>query len=83
MLNNLVKVKMVKRYATVNGEELDAQSGQKDRGETPTLKVRLKTLARWMSINRHKVMASEHVDEQAMLETEQQTEQANDNELVV
>ncbi|WP_157981885.1 AAA family ATPase [Pseudidiomarina donghaiensis] len=45
----------------INGQELDAQSGQRDKGETPTLEARLKTLARCMSINKHKAMASEYI----------------------
>jgi len=49
----------------VNGQELDAQSGQSDKGEAPTLAARLKTLARCMSINKHKAMASEYLAEQA------------------
>jgi hypothetical protein len=66
----------------VNGEELDAQSGQKDRGETPTLEARLNTLSRCMSINRHKAMAREYVDEQAAeKENQLQAETFNDNEL--
>jgi ATP-dependent exoDNAse (exonuclease V) alpha subunit len=66
----------------VNGEELDAQSGQKDRGEAPTLEARLNTLSRCMSVKKHKVMASEYIDEQqAEKESQQQAEPSNDKEL--
>ena len=61
----------------VNGQELDAQSGQSDKGEAPTLAARLKTLARCMSINKHKAMASEYLAEHA---TEQAAEQSINNE---
>ena len=63
----------------VNGQELDAQSGQSDKGEAPTLAARLKTLSRCMSINKHKAMAmaSEYLAEQA---TEQAAEQSINNE---
>jgi hypothetical protein len=62
----------------VNGQELDAQSGQSDKGETPTLAARLKTLARCMSVNKHKAMASEYLAER---QAEQAAEQSIDNEL--
>lgn len=64
----------------VNGQELDAQSGQADKGQTPDMATRLKTLARCMSINKHKAMASEYIAEQ---ETECEATQqiTNDNEL--
>jgi len=62
----------------INGQELDAQSGQSDKGEAPTLVTRLKTLSRCMSVNKHKAMASEYLAEQ---EAEQQAEQSSDNEL--
>jgi ATP-dependent exoDNAse (exonuclease V) alpha subunit len=68
----------------VNGEELDAQSGQKDRGASPSLEARLNTLNRCMSVNKHKAMASEYVDEQqAEKESQQQAESSNNNELAV
>jgi ATP-dependent exoDNAse (exonuclease V) alpha subunit len=66
----------------VNGQELDAQSGQADKGQTPDMATRLKTLARCMSVNKHKAMASEYlVERQAEQATEQQVEQSHDNEL--
>jgi ATP-dependent exoDNAse (exonuclease V) alpha subunit len=66
----------------VNGEELDAQSGQKDKGEAPTLKARLNTLSRCMSVNKHKALASEYMDEQAAeKENQLQAETSNHNEL--
>ncbi|MEQ3444025.1 MobF family relaxase, partial [Pseudoalteromonas sp. BZA4] len=64
----------------VNGQELDAQSGQADKGQTPDMATRLKTLARCMSINKHKAMASEYIAEQeAQQEVSQQI--TNENEL--
>lgn len=64
----------------VNGQELDAQSGQADKGQTPDTETRLKTLARCMSVNKHKAMASEYIAEQeAQQEATQQF--TNDNEL--
>lgn len=66
----------------VNGKELDAQSGQADKGQTPDMATRLKTLARCMSINKHEAMASEYIAEQeAEQEASKQSEQSNDNEL--
>ncbi|UXK09635.1 hypothetical protein N5094_05250 [Shewanella putrefaciens] len=70
----------------VNGQELDAQSGQADKGQTPDMASRLKTLARCMSINKHKTMASEYLaeqktEQQALQEIAKLAEQANDNEL--
>jgi hypothetical protein len=66
----------------VNGQELDAQNGQSDKGEAPTLAARLKTLSRCMSVNKHKTRASEYLAEQkAEQATEKQAEQSNDNEL--
>jgi hypothetical protein len=66
----------------VNGQELDAQSGQSDKGETPTLAARLKTLARCMNVNKHKAMASEYLaEQQTEREASKQAEQSNDNEL--
>ncbi|OUS52138.1 hypothetical protein BM607_013085 [Shewanella sp. SACH] len=66
----------------VNGQELDAQSGQSDKGEAPTLAARLKTLSRCMSINKHKAMASEYLaEQQAEQAAEKQAEQSKDNEL--
>lgn len=70
----------------VNGQELDAQSGQTDKGQIPDTETRLKTLARCMSINKHKAMASEYLAEQQAEQAAQQeiaklAEQANDNEL--
>ncbi|WP_088213124.1 MobF family relaxase [Shewanella sp. Shew256] len=66
----------------VNGQELDAQSGQADKGQMPDTETRLKTLARCMSINKHKAMASEYLAEQeAQQGITKQAEQANDNEL--
>jgi hypothetical protein len=66
----------------VNGQELDAQSGQSDKGEAPTLAARLKTLSRCMSVNKHKAMASEYLAErQAEQATEHLSEQSQDNEL--
>lgn len=71
-----------KSHWFINGQELDAQSGQRDKGETPTLEARLKTLARCMSVNKHKAMASEYIaEQQAEPETTKQAEQSNDNEL--
>lgn len=58
----------------------DGQSGQADKGQTPDMATRLKTLARYMSINKHKAMASEYIAEQeAQQEATQQI--TNDNEL--
>jgi hypothetical protein len=66
----------------VNDQELDAQSGQSDKGEAPTLAARLKSLARGMSVNKHKAMASEYLaEQQAEQAAEKQTLQSNDNEL--
>jgi hypothetical protein len=66
----------------VNGQELDAQSGQSDKGETPTLAARLKTLSRCMNVNKYKAMASEYLSEQqAEQATEHLSEQSHDNEL--
>jgi len=70
----------------INGQELDAQSGQADKGQTPDMASRLKTLARCMSINKHKAMASEYLAEQkteqeAEQATEQLTKKTNDNTL--
>lgn len=66
----------------VNSQELDAQSGQADKGQTPDSETRLKTLARCMSVNKHKAMASEYIAEQkAEQEASKQAEQVNDNEL--
>jgi ATP-dependent exoDNAse (exonuclease V) alpha subunit len=62
----------------VNGEELDAQSGQKDRGEAPTLEARLNTLSRCMSVNKHKAMAIEYIAEQ---ETQKQAEHNKEKEI--
>jgi hypothetical protein len=59
----------IKFYWFVNGQELDAQSGQSDKGEAPTLAARLKTLNRCMSINKHKVMASEYLAERQAEQT--------------
>jgi hypothetical protein len=56
----------------VNGQELDAQSGQSDKGEAPSLATRLKTLGRCMSVNKHKAMASEYLAER---QAEQATKQ--------
>lgn len=50
----------------VNGQELDALSGQKDRGEMATLKARIDVLSYSMSINKHKAMASEYIAEQSV-----------------
>jgi conjugative relaxase-like TrwC/TraI family protein len=66
----------------VNGQELDAQSGQADKGQTPDMATRLKTLSRCMSVNKHKAMASEYLaEQQAEQAAEKQTLQSNDNEL--
>jgi hypothetical protein len=66
----------------VNGQELDAQSGQSDKGEAPTLAARLKTLSRCMSVNKHKVMASEYLaEQQAEQATEKLVKKSHDNEL--
>jgi ATP-dependent exoDNAse (exonuclease V) alpha subunit len=66
----------------VNGQELDAQSGQADKGQTPELTTRLKTLVRCMSVNKHKTLASECVDKQAAeKENQLQAETFNNNEL--
>jgi hypothetical protein len=66
----------------VNGQELDAQSGQADKGQTPDIATRLKTLSRCMSVNKHKAMASEYLaEQQAEQATEHQSEQSHDNEL--
>jgi hypothetical protein len=66
----------------VNGQELDAQSGQSDKGETPTLAARLKTLSRCMSINKHKAMASEYLaEQQAEQAAEKLVKKSHDNEL--
>ena len=66
----------------INGQELDAQSGQADKGQTPDMATRLKTLSRCMSINKHKAMASEYIaEQQAELEATKQAGQSNDNEL--
>jgi ATP-dependent exoDNAse (exonuclease V) alpha subunit len=62
----------------VNGQELDAQSGQADKGQTPDMATRLKTLARCMSVNKHKTMACEYLAEQ---EAVKQTELTSINEL--
>ncbi|UCX05482.1 hypothetical protein ACRWQL_04935 [Shewanella sp. HL-SH4] len=63
-------------------QELDAQSGQSDKGEAPTLAARLKTLARSMNVNKHKAMASEYLAEQQVEQAaEKQIEWSNDNEL--
>lgn len=72
----------------VNGQELDAQGGQADKGQTPDMATRLKNLARCMSINKHKAMASEYLAEQKTEQQAQQgitkqAEQANENELAV
>ncbi|WP_213611085.1 TOBE domain-containing protein [Pseudoalteromonas sp.] len=67
-------------YWFVNGQELDAQSGQADKGQTPDMATRLKTLARCMSINKHKAMASEYIAEQ-QAEQEATQQITNDNEL--
>ena len=70
----------------VNGQELDAQSGQADKGQTPDTETRLKTLSRCMSVNKHKAMASEYLSEQkaeqeVQQEASKQAEQSNDNDL--
>jgi hypothetical protein len=66
----------------VNGQELDAQSGQSDKGEAQTLAARLKTLSRCMSVNKHKAMTREYLAErQAEKQAEKQAEQSKDNEL--
>jgi hypothetical protein len=66
----------------VNGQELDAQSGQSDKGETPSLAARLKTLSRCMRVNKYKAMASEYLaEQQAEQATEQAAEQSIDNAL--
>lgn len=52
----------------VNGQELVAQSGQADKGQKPDMGTRLKTLARCMSINKHKAMASEYIAERNALQ---------------
>jgi hypothetical protein len=66
----------------VNGQELDAQCGQSDKGEAPTLAARLKTLSRCMSVNKHKVMASEYLAEQrAEQAAEKLVKKSHDNEL--
>ncbi|UJF21386.1 hypothetical protein [Shewanella sp. OMA3-2] len=70
----------------INGQELDAQSGQADKGQMPDTETQLKTLARCMSVNKHKAMASEYLAEQKVgQETEQaaekQVKKTNDNEL--
>jgi hypothetical protein len=68
----------------INGQELDAQSGQADNGQTPDMATRLKTLARCMSINKHKAMASEYIAEkQPEQEAQQEVTQqiSSDNEL--
>ncbi|EOG8302635.1 MobF family relaxase [Yersinia enterocolitica] len=62
----------------VNGQELDAQSGQRDTGEASTDEVRVKTLGYCMSINRHKSMAIEYLAEAQL---SKQVEQAYENEL--
>jgi predicted ABC-type ATPase len=62
----------------VNGQELDAQSGQSDKGEAQTLAARLKTLSRCMSVNKHKAMTREYLAER---QAEKQAEQSKDNEL--
>jgi hypothetical protein len=66
----------------VNGQELDAQSGQSDKGEAPSLAARLKTLSRCLSVNKHKAMASEYLAEQQVEQAiEQHVEQSHDNAL--
>jgi hypothetical protein len=66
----------------VNGQELDAQSGQADKGQTSDVATRLKTLARCMSVNKHKAMASEYLaEQQAEQAAEQAAEQSIDNAL--
>jgi hypothetical protein len=66
----------------VNGQELDAQSGQSDKGEAPTLAARLKTLSRCMSVNKHKAMASEYLaEQQAEQAAEKLIKKSHDNEL--
>ncbi|UJF21687.1 AAA family ATPase [Shewanella sp. OMA3-2] len=66
----------------INGQELDAQSGQADKGQTPDTEMRLKTLARYMSINKHKAMASEYLaEQQAEQAAEKQIKKTTDNAL--
>jgi hypothetical protein len=66
----------------VNGQALDAQSGQADKGQISDTETRLKTLVR---CNKHKAMASEYLaEQQAEQETEhltKQTQKTNDNAL--
>ena len=66
----------------VNGQELDAQSGQADKGQMPDMATRLKTLARCMSVNKHKAMTSEYLaEQQAEQATEKLVKKSHDNEL--
>jgi hypothetical protein len=48
------------------------QSGQADKGQTPDMATRLKTLARCIIINKHKAMASEYIAEQKAEQEAQQ-----------
>ncbi|MCK8108563.1 relaxase domain-containing protein [Pseudoalteromonas sp. 2CM41L] len=64
----------------VNGQELDARSGQADIGKTPDIGTRIKTLVDCMKTNKHKYMASEYILEK---EIDLQLESLNENELIV
>lgn len=63
----------------VNGQELDARSGQADIGKTPDIDTRIRTLVDCMSINKHKSMASEYILEK---EINLQLESLNESELI-
>jgi len=60
----------------INSEEVDAFNGSKDKGLQDVAKVeqaRMATLARCMSTNKHKLLASEYVSEQQAQPAKQQT----------
>lgn len=67
----------------INGQELDAQSGQAYKGQTHDMGTRLNTLARCMNINKNKAMASEYIAERsAQQEVNKQIKVSNGMELL-
>lgn len=64
----------------VNGQELDAQCGVSDNGGRPDMAARLNMLNRNMSVNRHKNMAIEYLDEQMNIQREHVSNQFVENE---
>jgi conjugative relaxase-like TrwC/TraI family protein len=59
----------------VNGQELDARSGQADTGVASNIDTRIQTLSNCMSINKHKSMAFEYLMEKGI---DQQLESQNE-----